>query len=313
MKVIRMKPLAALLLVLLTIVSSATAQQRGPAFDFEAMLDTWFSGDNGLLRLGDYVVAFAPEGQFRGQAAVINDRNEVKATFEFFPDYVLREGVFGKVRVVGPADVQLTEPGTYFLIFLVDGQPVSRLPFVLKQTGAGDDPFNPQKTYAFDGYWRTTAHLTMTAPYEPTTPMVNFWVGGLDLPAGATKDTLFLELLRDGAVVAHSKHTSGHVAAGHFKRQALPLFHPHERKNANPDVFTLADWLVDGKHELRVTRGSDSTVIRSFDFEVRDGRFAPLPQTDMAYEPAFDYMVPRVVRKHGNTFEMIEAVWIQDR
>jgi hypothetical protein len=279
------------------------------------MLGTYFDESNGLVSFGDYHVAFAPEGEFRGEAVVINEQTEVLARYPFFPEYFPRNGVFGRVRIQGPADAQLTTPGTYYLVFLVDGQPASRLPFVMRQTSAGNDPFNPEKTFAFDGYWRTFAYLTMTTYKGASVPELNFWVGGIDLADAASRDGLFAELRRGDATVAHSRRTVGSIAPGRLQWQKISLFHPHtERETPNAELFMLSDWQAnDGAYELRISRSADGKMIRSFDFEVSAGKIQPHPRSALGYEPRFDYLLPRVVDHGASSFDMVEAIWIEDR
>ena len=288
-----------------------------PVINFENILETDFDDSSGRLVFGDYTVAFAPDPPFNGMAAVVNPAGEVVGQFEFYPDYTNKVGVFAQIRVkaVGPAEVTLTEPGVYTLVFVVNGQAATRMPVRLVQASAGDDPFNPVKSYAFDGYWRTMAHFTtITAITGGPAPELTLWVGGMDLPPDATRDMFRVALLRDGNEVAHSKRTQGVISSGHFKRTRSFLYHPHSKKESpNAAIFSMQDLLVDGAHEVRVTRVSDGKMIRSYDFDVAGGAITPLPQTQLGYEPASDYVLPRVLKRGATGLDMVEAIWIQDR
>jgi hypothetical protein len=172
-----------------------------PVINFENILETNFSDSSGQLTFGDYTVAFAPTPPFNGIAAVVDPAGKVVAKFEFYPDYINSLGVFARIRTksIGPAEVTLTEPGVYTLVFLVSGQPVTRMPVRLLQTSAGDDPFNPVKAYSFDGYWRTMAHFTtITAIRGGPAPELTLWLGGMDLPLDANRDMFRVALMRDG-------------------------------------------------------------------------------------------------------------------
>jgi hypothetical protein len=294
------------------ILPAVSAQDFQPTVDFETILDTYFDESNGLISFGDNIVAFAGEGDFIGEVAVLDPDGQVAGRFPYFEE-ALRDGVFARVRIQGPAEVMLTEPGIYTLVYLVAGKPVTRLPVRLIQTGKGDDPFNPEPTFAFDGYWRTHAHFTQNLYKDEPFLELNFWVGGLDLPEGQRSDQFFIELLRDGNVVAHSKRTLGNIATGHFKRTSASLFHPHEaRMEANAELFMLDDLLVDGSYEVRVGRATDGNMIRSYDFEVEGNEIVPLMQTDLTYEPHVDHILPRVLKKNVSVREMIGTIWIRD-
>lgn len=313
------KPFKSALLVLILSVSvfsitPLAAQQYPPTFDFEKVLNTYFDDESGLISFQDYRVIFAPEGEFNGQVAVLDSANKIIAHFPFYKEYRPKNGVYARVQVQTPADVTLAQPDIYTLVFLVDGKPVSRLPVRLESASAGNDPFNPAKTYRFDGYWRTFAFLTMGTYKGEKFPLLNYWLGGKDLAPDKKRGRPFVTLHRDGEMVAHSQKTQGHFMTGHFKRAEINLYHPHEEgKEANAKTFYLRDWLVDGKYEIRVTRQSDSAMIRSFDFEVVDGKFEEHPRTKLGYEPQTDYIAPRVQQRGSTTLELTEAVWIEDR
>jgi hypothetical protein len=300
----------------LAVPTAALSQAaHAPAVEWESILDTFFHNDNGTIRLDQYVIAFAPESELKAEVVVMGEDRKVRARFPFHTDVSVRDGAFARARVQGPAEVQLKEPGLYNLIFTVNGKPATAFAFQLKDAGSGGDELNPTKAFHFDGLWRQYAHLTMRTFKDQQIPELTFWVGGLDLPAGAKKGMYRVALLRDGKEVAHSKTGVGNIAPGHFKRTKIDLWHPHEDKaTANAKAFALTDWLgADGKHELRVTRKEDGETIRTFPFEVAGGNIKPLPQTELKHEPAVAYIVPRVGKKNVNVFEMTEAIWLQGK
>ena len=170
-------------------ISSApmASAQQSPTFDFDSVLNTYFDDTSGLISFTNYRVIFTPESAFIAQVAVLNATNEIVDSFSFYPEYRPREGVFAGAQVQTPADVSLTEPGIYTLVFVVDDKPVTRMPVRLVQSSAGDDPFNPDKTFQFDGYWRTLAYLTMGTYKGEAFPELHYWLGGMDLAKGAKK------------------------------------------------------------------------------------------------------------------------------
>ncbi len=292
---------------------AVAAVANTPAANYENLLDTWFDPNSGTLRFADYGVGFAPTGAVDASLAVLDAKGQIVGQHGFFPDYVLQEGVFGVMRIRGPAEVKLSTPGLYTLVMVVNNQPITRLPMKLTSSGASGDPFNPATSVTLDGFWRTRAYFIMRDYKGEPLPDLVLWVGGFDLPAGKSTDQFYVELLRDGKVIAHSKRSLGHIAAGHFKRTQISLFQPHEdRASANAGVFSMAHLSVDGAYEVRVLRSSDQTRIRSFDFDVAGGKIKPMAQTQLGYTPASDYIMPRVQRKNTNTFEMVEAIWIED-
>ncbi len=293
-------------------LNQAVMGQPAPAFDFSDVMDTYFDDESGLLSLDRFIVAFTSEEKFVGEAVVVNSKNEVLARYPFFQTYQMRDGVFGRVSVQGPAEVRLTEPGVYNLVFLVDGKPATRLAFILEQTSAGEDPFNPVKKYRFDGLWRMYAYLTMKTFKDEPYPELNFWVGGKDLPEGEDKDMYRVDLYRNGEAIGHSKKSLGYIGNGHFKWNKIDVYMPHEYKNSvNALLLPWAEWVADGSYELRVSRQSDGQLIRLFTYEAKNGKIVELPQTKMGFEPQLDYMMPRVKRRGGSMFKVIEAIWLR--
>lgn len=291
---------------------TAIAQQYSPAVIFESMMDSFFGDTNGIVVFGDYDLAFAPEGPANAIVGLVDSNNNVLAQYNIFPDYRVREGVFARMMVQGPADVHLTEPGRYTMIFVFNGEPISRFPFLLRQTGDGEDPFDPEKTYAFDGYWRTLAHITTGSFKDEPIPVFSMWLGGLDMPAPDTFQEFYVaNLYRDGALVAHSKNQTSFFSNGHFERREMILYHPHDEKQApNAQPLTMKEMLIDGTYVLDVARASDGAKLRKFLFSVADGEIQPLPRTQLGFDPAVDYMVPRVTKKGSTMFEFVEAIWI---
>jgi hypothetical protein len=284
-----------------------------PAVDLEAMLDTFFNNSNGIMRFDEYVIAFAPPGSITGKVVVMNEARRVVAEFPFFQEYRNTDGVFARAAVQGPADITLSEPGTYNLLFTVGGTPVSRLPFVV-QKSVGGDPLNPKTSYRLRGLWSQMGHLTMRTARDQQIPVLSLWLGSNDLPEGAARGMFTARLFRGGRLVATSKRSQGEIFAGHYKRTTIDLYHPHEERQAqNAQPFTLADWTQSGSYELRISRQSDDALLRSFPYTAAGGAIVPLPQTALSHEPTLDYITPRIARKNTNTFEIIETIWLRSK
>ncbi len=311
----RSVPTAMLFFMFLAPVASLSAQQYPATFDYANLMNTYFDDRSGLISFQEARVIFAPEDQFNGKIAVLDKNNTVISSFDFYKDYKVKNGVFARVLAKTPADVTLTKPGVYSIVYLVDGKPATRLPFQLKQSSAGSDPFNPVKTYQFDGYWRSFAYINLDKSWKGDAyPEVFFWLGGVDLPDGKDRDGRMASLFRDGKLVAHSKRTQGIIRKGHFKEDKSTFYHPHDAgKEVNAIPFLLKDWLVDGVYELRINRMSDKVALRSYDFKVAEGKIEQHPRSILGYQPRVDFIAPRIQKKGGSSLEMTEVFWIEDR
>ena len=293
------------------VVSRADAAPQ-PAFIFDSVMQTYFDDESGTISFTEYDLAFAHEGELNAAVAVTDANGKVIKSFPFFSDYRWREGVFARTQVRGPAEVTLTDPGVYNIIFLVDGKMATRLAVILEQTGEGDDPFNPAKTYRFYGLWQVYAYLTMRRWDDQKHPRLTFWVGGRDLPEDAEKDMFLVTLTRDGEVVGHSKRTQCYVASGHYKRVESDIYRPHAAgKEANAELVMADEWTKDGGYRLVVTRISDGAVIRRYGFTAKDGKIQGLANSELGFEPRIDYIVPRVKDRSTQNYKFEEAVWIK--
>lgn len=284
-----------------------------PAFTYQSMMNIYFDDESGLISVRDIDLAFAPEGEINASVALIDATNTVIKSYKFYPDPRWREGVFARMTEMGPADFTITEPGTYSLVYLIDGKPVSRLPFGVEQTSEGDDPFNPVKTYRFYGMWGVYGYLTMNTWRDAPFPELNLWLGGRDLPEGETKAMFTATLKRGGEVVAHSKETNGFFHDGHYQQSRISLYHPHtKREIPNAQPFMLSDWThADGDYTIDITRQADGALIRSFRFTVKDNKIQNLPSTALNTEPHIDYIAPRVTVKGSNMYGFVEAIWLK--
>ena len=307
-----------LLSILLVLTWSHASAQRGPAFLFEPMLDTYFDDRTGLIvfHAADYDLAFPTDEPLKAVVAVVDDTDTVVASFPFQDRYGNRtsNGVIARTSVAGTADVKLSEPGVYNIVFLVNGAPVSRLPVVLERIEIGDDAFERETVYRYFGLWELYAHITNDTWKGENWPKLTFWAGIRDFAEKAHQQKFFVEMKREGELVAHSKRDQESFPYKHYRRVETSLYHPHEQKygyNAKP--FTESDWTRDGDYEVTITRQSDGVLLRKFHYTARGGKIQPLPETLPDHQPAIDYRVPRVIKKGSTGYEFVEAVWIKGK
>ena len=107
-------------LLILALAAPAAAQPYPPTFEFTSIMKNYFDDRTGLLQLGDFVVGFAPEGPFNAEVGVVDANNNVLGRFNFRKEKGEPAGVFQYVSVENPAEVTITTPGGYYLVFVVD-------------------------------------------------------------------------------------------------------------------------------------------------------------------------------------------------
>ena len=306
---------AVLAMVLALGAERAAAQSHPVTFSMQSILNGFF-GETGIVRFDFYDAAFVPEAEaFDAEVVLADEDGTILARHPFRQYYELEDQVFAQVSVVGPAEVQLVEPGLYNIFFLVEGEIVTRMPFVLHEAGDGGDPFTSERSWSFDGFWRQLGYLTEASSAGYQGPEVTFWTGGLDLADPDTPEAV-VAVLYDGAdVLFHSKRSAGVISPGRFARQSFHLFHPHDANaEANAEVMTMADLTArDGDYVLRVLRRADNAVIRAFHITVENGAVRQHPRAILGYEPQMDFLLPRVTRHGQSLYGLVEAVWLKSR
>ncbi|MEZ5864957.1 MAG: hypothetical protein R3D25_13180 [Geminicoccaceae bacterium] len=248
------------------------------------------------------------------EVALADEAGNVLGRFPFHDSYRFQDKVFARIGVVGPADVQLDTPGVYNIFFLVDGEIATRLPFVLKAASDGSDPFDPEKTWTVDGFWRQLGYMTEQNSSAGPAPRFTFWTGGVDLPEGASGDGYVASLVRDGEVIAHSKRTTGHIPPGRFARTTFELFHPHGEKetpNAESHHPRRHGGPARRRALLRIFRRRQRAHHASSTLNMAGGTLQQHERAVLGYEPQMDFILPRVVRAGSNTYELVEATWFE--
>jgi hypothetical protein len=151
-------------------------------------------------------------------------------------------------------------------------------------------------------------------PFKDTAlPDIVFWVGGADLKPGTTKDQTYAQLFRNGQLIAHSKRSQGHIAAGHYQQSTHSFFMPHDARQSHAAPgLTREQLLVNGKYNIRIERQSDKALLRNFTFTVANGQVQELPRATGGYQRTEDFIAPRVPVYGSSTYEFKPVIWIQD-
>ncbi len=298
-----------------SLVDASTHSNQTPAFLFEPMLDTYFDGQSGLIAFhgNGYDLAFPPDEPLQAVMAVVDDTDTVVQGFPFRTQYANRtdNGAIARAMMDGTAEITLTEPGVYNIVFMIDGALVSRLPVVLERVQTGDDPFEAETHYRYFGLWQRYAYLSMNTWRGKDWPTLTFWAGMRDFAEESHRLPFLVELHRDGELVAHSRPTEGTVPFEHYQRLESRLYHPHDRKSAsNAEPFLAADWSVDGDYTVTVSRQTDGQPIRRFAYTAVDGGIQRLDEARIGFEPAIDYRPARVRDKSSPGYEFVDAIWI---
>jgi hypothetical protein len=256
-------------------------------------------------------VVFAPAEPVEASVEVQRDDGTALARFDFFPEYRFRDKAFGRLQASGPALWQADAAGDYQFVFRIGTEVVTRFPFSVVAEG-GDDPFDAEPRYRFDGPWRELGYLLRRTYGDAELLDLVTWLGGPDAADGAGNDRAIARLLRDGNLVGQSRESAGHIPQGHFQQTTFAFFAPHEPRRAHEAPPIALGDLVDGDYEIHVQRLADGRSLRRFEFAVRGGTPQPDPRGTLQHQPRELLLSPRVHRKGGH-YEFIEATWLTAR
>ncbi|MEL6497054.1 MAG: hypothetical protein AAF937_07580 [Planctomycetota bacterium] len=304
-----------------SLVCAAAAAQPKPTVVYERLLNGTFYPESARVMFDGAVFAFAPESPLNAEVLIVDAEGTVLARHPFWDTYTEKEGVFGAAKVkYGPHVADLPGEGLYNIVYMIDGEPATRLPIRVDLLSGGDDAFNPEKTYKFTGPWNFLAYLAEDEfnidnrlGTNDSTFLVHLWTTNQDVEEGKRTSSLYIQVFRGDELIGHTITTGGSysVNGSRFgKKTGYGIRVPHEVKDeANAPMLLKDEWLKDGEYTIVVTRQSDNRVLRRFGYTAKDGDIVRLPSTEIGFEPRTDYIVPRWFNNAGaGAYE--EAIWI---
>ena len=142
---------------LLFAAQAGLAQSYEPSIEYMSLLNMRFDAQNGFFMLQTLQTVFLPEGNPSVDFAIIDLEGKVMASVPLLIERWGSYPVFDALRPKGhPGIMSLENPGRYVMLALVNGNPITTLPFTLNVESSGD-PFNPKKTFTRDGPWQSLA------------------------------------------------------------------------------------------------------------------------------------------------------------
>lgn len=196
-------------------------------------------------------------------AHVLRRADETVADLQFYngqkqqaPYWALHPGV--------PPEEPLAA-GDYVMEWYLEGDLFYRFPFTV-EVAEGDDVYNPEARYFFEGPWDDYAYLYIPSP--TSTPMFSIWLRDKAASPGDWKEhQLNVSVVRGGKEVAYWPNPNGGAHPVDLKpwweRLDIALDHPGN------DVFYARD-LTDGTYTVTVTM--DGATYGTYGFTVAGGK-----------------------------------------
>jgi hypothetical protein len=288
---------------------SSASQTYRPAVEFQSFMQLRFYENQGGFLVEDLEVVFPPPGlrnatfvisrKGGGEVASVPLRVETPlASYTAF-------GMFKPNAVSGLAPVG--EPGDYVLSVQIDGQPITTLPFTMKRE-ASNDPFNPKTTFVREGPWRDLAYFSNRPEVPDSHLEFNWWTSLRELPPGTKNPMVTVHLLHGGQEIASTR--SPVVITQTDWQFFYHNFHFPAEKQVR--WMTLAD-LTKRDGEYTVVAKVNGQPFKSYRAEVRGGQLQRHPRNRLGFEPATDFISPRLVdtsSRSNSSYAMRDTYWV---
>lgn len=285
------------------------SQSYRPAVEYQFLMELRFYENQGGFLVEDLEVVFPTPGLRKASFVVARANGQVLNTVPLRLETPLASytafGMFKPDGVSGLAPIG--EPGDYVLSVLVDGQPITSLPFTMKRE-VSNDPFNPKNTFVREGPWRDLAHFSVETDKPDSHLEFSWWTSLRELPPGTKNPMVTLHVLHGGQEIASTRSPIVPTQTDwQFLRQE---FHFPDEKKVR--WMTMAD-LTRKDGIYTVVAKVNGKPFKSYKAEVRGGQLQRHPRNAMTVEPHSTFISPRQVDISARTssrYSMRETFWV---
>jgi len=292
--------------------SPASGQQTyKPAIEFQSFMQLRFYEEQGNFLVEGLEVVFPPAGARKATFVITRANGAAVASVPLRLESPLASyTMFGMYVPDGvPGSANVGEPGDYVLSVLVDGQPLTTLPFSMKRE-SNNDPFNPRTTFVREGPWRDLAYFSSRTDAPDSHLEFNWWTSLRELPAGTPQRPLVtLHLLRGAQEVAATR--SPVVISQTDWQFFYQEFHFPTEKQVR--WMTLAD-LTKTDGEYTVVAKVNGKPFKTYRAEVRGGQLQRHPRNSLDTQPHTDFISPRLVdtsSRSTSSYTMRDTFWVK--
>lgn len=288
---------------------ASSTQPYQPAIEYQFLMEMRFYEEQGGYLVENLEVVFPPAG-LRKATFVISRANggvvtEVPLRLETPLATYTAFGMFKPNGVPGLAPIG--EPGNYVLSVLIDGQPVTSLPFSMKRE-ASNDPFNPKNTFVREGPWRDLAHFSVESDNPDSHLEFSWWTSLRELPPGTRNPLVTLHVMHGGQEIASTRSPIVPTQTDwQFLRQEFHF--PTEKKVR---WMTMAD-ITKRDGVYTVVAKVNGTPFKSYKAEVKGGQLQRHPRNAMTMQPHTSFISPRQIDTSSRTtsrYSMRDTYWV---
>jgi hypothetical protein len=283
----------ALATVLFLLWSTATlwAQTYKPAIEYQSLMNLRYYENNGGFLIEDLQLVFPPASIGNAKFVVADQSGQVVDSVPLRYER-MEFPAFGRFRPASgnPGNVRVGRSGNFIMSIIVDGQPITSMPFSLREQ-TSSDPYNPGKKFVRDGPFGELAYFSVV-PDDPNGEVqFNWWMSLREIPGSPKDAKVTIHLLVNGQELAASR---GPVILSltdweFFQHRQLSV--PTLPRN---HWLTLAD-LTRQNGEVSLIVKANGQPVKSYKAQVRGGQIQRLPRNGLDTEPHTAFISPRFI------------------
>jgi len=303
------QPVLAMLLLLL-LNAAALGQSYQPAIEYQSLLNMRYYENNGGFLIEDLQLVFPPSNIGNAKLVVSDSSGQVVDSVPLRYER-MEFPAFGRFRPASgnPGNVRVGRSGNFIMSIIVDGQPITTLPFSLREQ-TSSDPFNPGKRFVREGPLPDLAYFSVV-PDDPNGEVkFNYWISLREIPGGAKDPKVTIHLLVNGQELAASR---GPIIPSLTDWEFLShkqLSVPTLPRN---HWLTLSD-LTKKDGEISLVLKANGQPIKTYKTRVTGGQLQRLPQSALTFAPHSGFISPRFIDTSAGSnsrYKMFEMYWVK--
>ena len=299
-----------ILLSLLLLMSSVSAQSYPPVAQFESLMNMRFYEANGGFLVEDIQLVFPPASAGKASLVVSRAGGGVAASVPLRYEK-MEFPAFGRFRPASGETgiVKIGQAGSYVMSVVVDGKTLTEMPFTLTQETSAD-PFSPGTRFVRSGPWSDLAYFRVV-PDDPEGQLTfSWWTSTRELPAGMKRPKVTVHLMSGGKEIAA---TQGAVVPDTMD------WYFYNYKQLNVPTLPKNHWLTLSdmqklNGEVSVVLKANGTPFKTYKMNVSGGQIQRLPQNGLTYEPHAAFISPRFIDTtsgSNSSYKMYEMYWMK--
>ncbi len=299
--------LATLMSVLLC--AAAFGRQYKPAVEYQSLMNLRFYEADGGFLVEHLQLVFPPQGLKKASFVISKaGGGEVASVpLRFAP---MEFPAFGLLEPDGvPGVVRVGQSGDFTMSVVVDGQPITTLPFSLKEQ-TSSDPFRPGRSFVREGPFKDLAYFSVVPDDPAGEVQFNWWMSLRELPAGTKDARVTQHLLLNGQELAAS---ASPVVLSLNDWQFVQHRQLSVPGKPRAHWLTLSD-LTAKDGELTLVLKANGQPFKSYKTRVAGGQIGRLPQNALGSEPHASFISPRFVDMSAGSnsrYKMFEMYWVR--